>query len=97
MARMDLSTEQKQTHGHREQTCGCQGGWGGSGIDWEFRVSRCKLLNLDCISNEILLYCTGNYIQSLVMEHDGRYYEKKNVYICITGSLCCSAEMDRTL
>ena len=23
---MNLSTEQKQTHGHREQTCGCQGG-----------------------------------------------------------------------
>ena len=22
---MNLSTEEKQTHGHREQTCGCQG------------------------------------------------------------------------
>ena len=32
---MNLSTENKQTHGHREQTCGCQGGereWDGLGI-----------------------------------------------------------------
>ena len=29
---------------HREQTCGCQGGWGGGGKDWEFGVRRGKLL-----------------------------------------------------
>ena len=44
----------------------------GSGMDWKFRVSRCKLLHVEWISNEILLYSTGNTIQSLVMEHDGR-------------------------
>jgi len=27
MAQMNLSTKKKQTHGHGEQTCGCQGGW----------------------------------------------------------------------
>ena len=70
MAQMKLSTEKKQTHGLGEQTCGCQGG--GSRMDWEFEVSRCKLLHLECISNEVLLYSIGNYIKSLVMEHDGR-------------------------
>ena len=35
---------------------------GRSGMDWEFGVSRCKLLHLDWISNEILLYSTRNYI-----------------------------------
>ena len=35
---------------------------GGSGMDWESRVNRCKLLHLEWISNEILLYSTGNYI-----------------------------------
>ena len=25
---MNLSTKQKQTHRHREETCGCQGVWG---------------------------------------------------------------------
>ena len=41
MAQMKLSMKQKQTHGQREQTCGCQGGRGGSGMNWEFGVSRC--------------------------------------------------------
>ena len=51
-------------------------------MDGEFGVSRCKLLHLGQISHEGLLYSTGNYIQSLVIEHDGRY-EKKNVYIYV--------------
>ena len=34
----------------------------GSGMDWESGVNRCKLLPLEWISNEILLYSTGNYI-----------------------------------
>ena len=43
-----------------------------SGMDEEFGVGRCKLLHLEWISNEILLYGTTNYIQSLGIEHDGR-------------------------
>ena len=43
MAQMNLSTGNKQTHGNGRQTCGCQGGGGGSGTDWEFGVSRSKL------------------------------------------------------
>ena len=69
---MNLFPEKKQTHGHGEQTCSCQGGGRGSGMDWEFGVSRCKLLHLEWISNEVLLYSTGNAIQSLGIEHDGR-------------------------
>ena len=42
------------------------------GMDWEFEVSRCKLLHLEWISNEVLLYSTGNSIQSLGIEHDGK-------------------------
>ena len=71
---MILSIEKNQTHGRGERTCGCQGGGrgGGSGMDWEFGVNRYKLLHLEWISNEVLLYSIGNYIQSLVMECDGR-------------------------
>ena len=68
-----------------------------SGREREFGVSRYKLLHLEWISNEILLYSPRNNIWSLVIEHDGGYCEKKNVYIRITGSLCCTAETDRTL
>ena len=67
---MNLSTEKKQTHGHREQTCGCQRGGEGSEMDWEFVVSGCKLLHLEWIINEVLLYSTGT-ISIYVMEHDG--------------------------
>ena len=46
----------------------------GEGVGWmgKFGVSRCKLLYLEWISNEVLLYSTGNYVQSLGLEHDGR-------------------------
>ena len=64
-------TNETETHRHREQNCGCRGG-GGSGMDGEIRVSRCKLLHLEWISNEVLLYSTGDYIQSLGIDHDER-------------------------
>ena len=48
MAQINLPTEKKQTHGYGEQICGCQGGEGGerSGMDWDLRVNRIKLLHL---------------------------------------------------
>ena len=33
----------KENPGLREQTCGCREEGGGSGMDWEFWVNRCKL------------------------------------------------------
>ena len=54
MTQMNPSTKQKQTHRHREQTCGCQGGDEG-GMDWEFGISKCKLLFI-CITES--LCCT---------------------------------------
>ena len=45
--------------------------------------------------NEILLYRTGNYISSLMMEHDEGSCEKKNIYIYMPGSLCCTVENGR--
>ena len=52
----------KETHSLGGQTCGCRGGGGGSGMNWEFGVSRCKLLPLEWISNDTQLYSTGNCI-----------------------------------
>ena len=96
---MNLSTKQKQSPRHREQTYGCRGGGGGGGrgMDWEFGISRCKLLHLEWISHKVLPCNTGNSIQSLGRDHDGRKYEKKNVYICMTGSLCWTAGIGTTL
>ena len=82
---MNLAIEKKQTRGHGEQTCGCQEGGGGSGMDWEFRVSRCKLLHLEWRSNGILLYSTGDCIYSPVIEHDEDDMRKR---ICVRVCVC---------
>ena len=38
---------------------------GKQGMNWEFGISRCKLLHLEWINNKAILYSIGNYIQSL--------------------------------
>ena len=45
---MKLSTKQKQTHRHREQTWGCQER---GGMEWETITNR--------INNKVLLYSTA--------------------------------------
>ena len=42
MAQMSLSTKEKQTPRHRNQSCGCQGGECRE-MDWECGVSRCNI------------------------------------------------------
>ena len=49
---------------------GCEGG-----MDWEFGVSRCKVL-YPWMENEVPLYSTGIYIQYPGINHKGR--EHKN-------------------
>ena len=66
----------------------------GRGKDWEFGISRCKLVYIGWINNKVLLYSTGNYIQYPVINHKGKEYEKR---ICITESLHCAAEINTTL
>ena len=43
--------------------------------DWEFGVSRCKLLHRERI-NKVLLYSTGNYTQHPGINHNGKEYKK---------------------
>ena len=80
MTQINIPTEQKQTHRYREQTCGCQGGEGGGGKDWELGITRCKLLYIGWIKNKVLLYSTENYIQHPVINHNGKEYEKVYIY-----------------
>ena len=54
-----------------------KGEWGGRGLDWESGVSRCQRLAIEWIHNEILLYCTGNYIQYPVTNHNGKEYGRR--------------------
>ena len=70
---------------------------GGRGVDWEFGISRCKLLYTEWINNKVLLYSTGNYSQYPVIHYNGKEYEKECIYIRITESLCRTAEIKTTL
>ena len=47
---------------------------GRGGMDWEFRISSCKLVYIGCMNNKALLYSTGNYIQYLATNHKGKEY-----------------------
>ena len=51
------------------------------GKDWEFAVSRCKLLYTGWINNKVLLYSTGNYIQHPVINRNGKEYVRKGMYV----------------
>ena len=51
--------------------------WGG-GMNWEFGVSRCKLVYTEWINNKVLLYSTGQYP---VINHNGKEYEKECIYV----------------
>ena len=68
---------------------------GNLALDWEFGVSRCRLLFTEWINNKILLCSIGNYIQYPVINHNGKEYKKECTYI--TESLCCIAEINKTL
>ena len=57
---MSLSVKQKQTHRltmAAKRDVGERGG-----VDWEFGISRYKLLHIEWINNKVPLYSTGNYI-----------------------------------
>ena len=50
-----------------------------AGLDWEFGVSRCKLLHLEWTDNKVLLYIAGNYIQYPGINHN----ETECTYVCV--------------
>ena len=43
------------------------------GMNWEFGISRCKLLYTEWINKKVLLYSTGDYIQYPVINYNGIY------------------------
>ena len=83
MTQMNIATKQKQTHRYREQTWLPRGKGGEGGKDRRFRVNRCKLVYTEWISNKALLNSTGKYIQSPVINSNGKVYEKECVYVCV--------------
>ena len=65
----------------------------GGTMEWEFGVSRCKLLYIKCTNNKVLLCSAENYIQYPLIKRNGKDY--KNVYI--TEPLLFTAEINTML
>ena len=53
----------------------------GGGMEWEFGVSRCELLYIEWINNRVLLCSIENYIQYPMINHNGKEFFKKGMYI----------------
>ena len=72
MTQTNMSVQQKQTHGNREQTYGFQEGGGSGREEQEVGVSKCKLLHKEGINNHFLLQSTEDYIQYPMINHTGK-------------------------
>ena len=59
----DLKSQNKQTNKQQQQKP--------VGV-WNY---RCKLY-IECINNNVLLYSTGNFIQHLVINYNGKEYKR---------------------
>ena len=59
MAPMNLPTKQRQPHRHRDQTCGCQGRGGGSGMDGSLGLVDANYFHLEWVTHEVLLTAQG--------------------------------------
>ena len=75
-----MNLPMKQTHLENRFLVAKREGSGG-GMNWEFGISRCKLLYIDWINNKFLLYNTGNYIQYPAINHNGKQFLKEHIYI----------------
>jgi len=91
MAQMILSRKQKHIMDMEDRLMFAREVRGGSGMDREFGVGRCKLLCLEWIRNGVLLTAQGimfNFLGSNMMEDSEKkrmciYIERECMYIYI--------------
>ena len=88
MTQINLFTKQKQNQMQKTNLWLPKGKEGEGGTNYEFGISRYKLLYIKWINKKVLLlYSTGNYIQFPVINHNQKESE----------SLCCTPETNTTL
>ena len=100
---MNILMKQEQTHSHREQTCGCQGGVGGrDGLGVWGQQMQTIIYRIDRQQGPIIQH---RELYSISCDKPLEKNRKKNVYIythtyayiCTTESLCCAIEINTTL
>ena len=89
MTQINLSRKQRQNHKRRQQTGGCQGRGGEEREDWEFGISRRKLLDSRWINNEVLWCSTGNSIQYPVINYNGKELKRIYIYLLLNHFALC--------
>ena len=74
------------------------------GMDGEFGINRGKLVYIDWITSKVLRHSTEKYIQHPMINCNGKEHKKECIHIyvyafsiCVTESLCCTAEMNTKL
>ena len=50
-------------------------------MNWEFGISRYKVVYIGQINNKVLLYSIQNYIQYFIINNNKKEYEKEYVYM----------------
>ena len=83
MKQMNFFMRQKQITDIKNRLAVAKGSRGGRGMDWEFRISGYKLLQIEWINNKVPLHSTERYIQILYLNHNGKEYEKDYVCVCV--------------
>ena len=84
-----LDKTEIESRGHRDQTCGCQDA--GKGRRGSLTLADANFYMQD--GQTIRSYCRGrDYIQSPEINHTGKEYQKKNIRMCTTESLVCTAQ-----
>ena len=78
---MNLSMKQKQNHGHREQTGGCQGGggWERDGLRVWDQQMQTGIYKMDKKQGPTVQH--RDYIQYPMINHNGKEYEKEYIYM----------------
>ena len=69
---INLSTNRNRLLGIELGLVVAKGKVGMGRMDWEFGISRCKLVYRQWINDRILLYSAGNYIQYPVINYNGK-------------------------
>ena len=65
---MNISTE------HKEKTCGCQGGCGGGREKLRVWGEQIQTVTYRIDKQQGPLYSPGNYVQYLMINHNGKEY-----------------------
>ena len=69
-SKRNVSMQEEQTHRHREEVCGCQGGGKDWSLGWEDEI----YLHIKWINTRILQYGAGDSFQYLAINYNGKEY-----------------------